>query len=1158
MFHELDVISMWVSLINTWRDALARVRGLKVNRQTLLCLLCVVLSISALATLWAIMPSFKPALAQLDDNGTGNAEAQLGPGKRVRLPAIDNENGWDTWVQVQNVGTTDTGVIVFFWGNYSNKCPANDPGPINTACMTVVENGVWTLKTRIPTQAKSAIAYSVATTVFNEACEDAGDAIGDTNAWRAWEDIYEGTGEPLAVIAQRTGPNDFGIIVSSAYPGITESMQGEGPPYQYFTPYAMRRYHDLYTRMIIQNSGDQCTPVSIYYKEQGRCPFQRVQRIEQLAPGESIRLRVPDDINCEWLGSAYVQANQPLSIIVDQISFSRYCLDSDDRGTLLTYWAEPYKPAGNTLAYANLLFRMWSGWQTGIQVQNLTQESLPTFVTVDFMDNSGGELLFVGDWICPNGATTFYLPAISDLGPEYAGAADIQSHRQVDYPSGKETDGQPIFAVVDVKKALIQSDTLGWITAPPGEAQGGAYNADPLSAHRGWRTIALPLISKSDEVVSTIAIRNNSNCNKIQLQVNIYDQTGTRQTVLSNLWLRPKHLRLIDLASMGTVVSGFIGAGTVEVTGEEQLCDTNGDGYVDPELVIPSVVVLNKGQPAGDITTTYEGIPYMFEYWPCSITISGHVIDQLTLDPINDADIHTLNRVDEGPFTASGIAYIGDYCANVSLDRLAGTHVELEKWDADDTAWYTEDATTTNSDGVFEFEDFLELGETYRLTLLAQANGNSVSYESDEFDATCDVKINFRIETDGGDLDLDTGTWCEPDISGLCVKDMWQAATDSTGHYSFDYSKTTEPITITVKALHTDYTIDENSVVTRTNVACDDQVANFDLYPLVDTVWVEGWVTDKMTGLPLEGATVQASNVDSDSDTTNAAGYYSIELDFDPDCTTWVYAGAPGYNPEVDSVFIPNGETAAINFELRQTPQSRVLLYYGNGGVGASTGDPVAYNDLEDLFDGWYYVDYTDEWPTQFDWTTSYKLIVLLAPGYDSGDDLAVNGFTWGQKTELDSFLQQDGVLVVLSDATAFTGHGVENDLLEALSVDLAFNGGNYSSGHGDQSPKPDECLVQTARVYSAIDVATPPNDNWTDITSPGRTADPGVLITQNLGSSQCPGCPMYAADISPHGNGMVIILGDLHGLSDGAHMSSFNWPADNEDVARNWIFCAP
>ncbi len=628
MFGHFDVLS--ANLSNTWTDWLARVKGYKVSRQTLLCLLGVFLSIGMVTALWTTSPSLQPALAQPGDEGDEYAEAHLGPGKRVQWPAIDNENEWETWAQVQNVGTADTGVVVFFWGNYSAECPSNDPGPINTICMRVPENGVWTLKATIPTPAKSAIAYSVATPIFNNACEDAGDAVGDTSAWMAWEDTYEGTGEPLAVMVQRKGPNDFGTVVSSAYPGLTESMHGEGPPYQYFTPYAMRRYHDLYTMMVIQNGGDQCTPVSIYYREQAPGPFERIQHIEQLAPGESVRLRVLDDIKCEWLGSAYIQANQPLGIIVDQTSFSKYCANSNDRGTLLTYWAQPYKPAGDTLLYAGLLFRMWSGWQTGIQVQNLTQESLPTFVTVDFMDNSGGEVIFLGDWICPNGATTFFLPAISDLGPEYIGAADIQSHKQVDYPSGRETDGQPIFAVVDVKKALIYSAAFdGWITAPPGEAQGGAYNADPLKARPGWGYIALPSISKSDEVNSTIAIRNNSNCNKIQLSINIYDATGARHTIVSSLWLGPKHSRLVDLANVGTVASGFIGAGIVEVTSVEQLCDTDGDGHVDPEPVAPSVTVLNKGHPAGDITTVYDGIPFKEWDLSCRGDIMGtvHSID---------------------------------------------------------------------------------------------------------------------------------------------------------------------------------------------------------------------------------------------------------------------------------------------------------------------------------------------------------------------------------------------------------------------------------------------------------------------------------------------------------------------------------------------------
>ena len=723
MLHQLDaLINAGIDLGNTWADWLARARGPKARRQALLCLLCVFLSISTVTMFWAAIPPLKPALAQSDDEGTGHAEAQLGPGKRVQLPVIDNENEWETWVQVQNVGTAETGVVVFFWGDYSGRCSAHDPGPMDTACMRVLENAVWTLKDRIPAQAKSAIAYSVATTVFAEACEDAGDAVGDTTAWKVWEDTYEGTGEPLAVIVQREGPNDFGTIVSSAYPGVTESMQGAGPPYQYFTPYAMRRYHNLYTVMVIQNSGDQCTAVSIYYKEQAPWLFEWIQHVEQLAPGESVRLRVPDKIKCEWLGSAYVKANQPLSIIVDQTSFSKYCLDSNDRGTLLTNWAQPYKPAGDTLLYAGLLFRAWSGWQTGIQVQNLTQESLPTFVTVNFMDNSGGELMFLGDWVGPHSANTFFLPAVTDLGFDYVGAADIQSHPQVDYPGGEDTGGQPIFAVVDVKKAWVYSDTLDrWDPALPGEAQGGSYNATPLKARPGWGYIALPSISKSSDVTSTIAIRNNSNCNRIQLQISIHDSTGATQTIISSLWLGPKQLRLVDLANIGTVVSGFIGAGIVEVTGAEQLCDTDGDGHVDPEPVMPSVIVLNKGHPFGDITTTYDGIP--FKEW--DTTCRGDIMGTVhSIDPCHEADISAAKPIE-------GVTVTSDDGTETSTDSTG--NYELEGVE------YMTRTVTFGKEGFLTWEAppfFLDCGEDKmldaELLCLGDVGFKVVRYATDE------------------------------------------------------------------------------------------------------------------------------------------------------------------------------------------------------------------------------------------------------------------------------------------------------------------------------------------------------------------------------------------------------------------------------------------
>jgi len=516
---------------------------------------------------------------------------QVGP--RLQLPAIDNRYGWETLIQVQNAGDEETGAIVFFWGEYSGRCPRNDPGPIGVACMRVPGNAVWTLRAHIPDRARSAIVYSVDKNRFDRACTRAA-AADKSDEWRKWEDDYVGTGEALAVIVQRRGPNDHDTLVSSAYPGISEGMEGSGPPYQYFAPYAMRQYYHLDTEMIIQNSGQRCTSVWLHYQQQGEsCQFSHAEHIEQLAPGESIRKRVPEVLGPGWLGSVFVTANEALGILMDQTSF----LPSEDRGVLLTYRARPYQLTTDTLFYADLVFRELSGWGASIQVQNLTQESLPTFVTVEFFDHSGDSILFLGDWLCPGGGATFYLPAIAGLGVEYAGAAVIQSHPQVGYPGGEETAGQPIFAVVDLKKAGM-------------DAQGGSYNAYAESEMMGASAIVLPFLARDYQgVTSLIAVRNNSNCNDIKLKLEVRDETGAVVSSVGNFWLRAGHLKLIDLASVGSVVSGFAGAGIAEVTDGRQLCDTDGDGDVDQQPIMPSVVVVNKGSGPGDVTQVYEGIP---------------------------------------------------------------------------------------------------------------------------------------------------------------------------------------------------------------------------------------------------------------------------------------------------------------------------------------------------------------------------------------------------------------------------------------------------------------------------------------------------------------------------------------------------------------------
>jgi hypothetical protein len=258
---------------------------------------------------------------------------------------------------------------------------------------------------------------------------------------------------------------------------------------------------------------------------------------------------------------------------------------------LLTY-AGVSADYGDTANYALLVYRAFGGWNAEIYVQNLTQESQPTFVTVDFFDQSGNELFFAGDWVCQDGMTTFYLSDIVYLGDlfpyGYVGAVVIQSHEQPGYP-GDQYPGEPIASVVN----LISSD---W---PYGSDQALSYNAVTAQQIAGVATFALPFVSRqsqssgtSDSVkesngaTSRIAIRNNSHCNKINGEITIKDETGASVATIPVLWLHPKYLKIVELAYQGGLPPGFVGAAAFKVLGVEQLC-------MDDEPIMPSVVVIN-------------------------------------------------------------------------------------------------------------------------------------------------------------------------------------------------------------------------------------------------------------------------------------------------------------------------------------------------------------------------------------------------------------------------------------------------------------------------------------------------------------------------------------------------------------------------------------
>jgi hypothetical protein len=530
-------------------------------------------------------------------------------GVPIQLPIIQAEGGWETLIQVQNVGLLPTGAIMFLWGDYSGLCPGNDPGPTTSLCSAPIPPGsAWTVRGGVLAGASAAIVYPVSLDQLSTKCQEAQNAVGNSSAWLAWIHQWEAEaqGGPLAVTVHRLGPDDNGITVSSAYTGISE--EEVSPPFAYFAPFNKKAHYGFDTELIIQNSGQICTSVWVYYQGQGICQPEHAQHIEQVAPGEAYRTGVPDDLGNNWLGSASIRASVPLGIVVDEWG----------QGMLFTYQVPLLKEVNGSLVnYAPLVY-VGQGWGAVIQVQNLGQTGQPTFVTVNFLDDDGESILSLSDWICAGGSQAFSVPIFEDVPGRLIGSVVIESQSRILPPTGDEIPGLPIYTMVRLHN--------------PGLRQGVSYNAIPQDQVEGIEAIALPLLIKNAQGWSSeIAIRNNSAQNRLHVVLDIYGGDRLLNTV--PLTIEPNQVSYIRLNNLGSVHDGFIGSGVMWVT------DVEGAGPL-----MPAVVVVEKASGSGDLTRGYEGIPLTGGYPRSDVyeptatptatpTVTPTVIDTVTPTP---------------------------------------------------------------------------------------------------------------------------------------------------------------------------------------------------------------------------------------------------------------------------------------------------------------------------------------------------------------------------------------------------------------------------------------------------------------------------------------------------------------------------------------------
>jgi hypothetical protein len=464
--------------------------------------------------------------------------------------------------------------------------------------------------------------------------------VGDCDDYRRFKKAYnEGlefagipldraVGSPLAVEVLRHCPGDQtpGAEVSSKYAGIAGIDLGAYDPvfggYAYYVPLLYAQSADFNSIMYIQNGGLECSSVEIWFKAQDDCLRARICEIFTLAPGETYQFDSNDCVGPDFQGNAWLRSSQPLGIAVDIFG----------RDVLMTYVGVPtelnytFDPdqatftTGNQVAYGPLIYSEYQGWDTGVQVQNMSSV-VAAKVKVYFLDRSGDIITTLVDWICPRGSQTFFLPVVADLPGSWVGSVRVESQEWFS-PGDPLVLPPNITGIVTLIKYTdaARSDT----------AEAIAYNLLTEQRAYDWQLgccgggtdsgiglIAIPSVLKDLDntgVTAELAIANLvPKPGFTDFAIYIYDQNGLLDYVCQKL--NEKQVEYISFESWGYVNPGFKGSAIISaVFWEHDMFDDNGL-FIRNLLGLAAVVVERTGTRMGedipgDEAAGTAGIPF--------------------------------------------------------------------------------------------------------------------------------------------------------------------------------------------------------------------------------------------------------------------------------------------------------------------------------------------------------------------------------------------------------------------------------------------------------------------------------------------------------------------------------------------------------------------
>jgi len=577
-------------------------------------------------------------------------------GQQTHLPILNyeaNDNVCTTIIEAQNVGGWDSKALLLLWGA-PGACPPQCTGPLKAECSGLLRPGsTWNfVGAQLPQRAKSAMVFSAPAIashgsgdVFADLlCERLfSEVVGDCNAFRrfkkaynehgVWQSsnyafdfrAYPGATMAVEVVRKCPGDNNPMVNVSAGYTGFADAMLGAYDPvyggYAYFAPLVYADKDGWDSWLYIQNGGLECSSIEIWFRAQSECLRPKICDIVTLAPGETFQFDASTCVGPGWVGGAMLRGSEPLSVVVDLVGHDVLMSYEGTPGDLeYTFEGPPLFSAGSQVAYGPLLYSEYQGWDSLVQVQNLSTV-VNARVKVYFLDRSGNVITTLTDWICPGGSQGFYLPVIHNLPGNWMGSLRVESQEWF-------TPGQPgvkapnIAAVAQLIKYADVARTqrleaVAYALFPEQRAYDWQVGSGWGGLYSGVGRVAIPSLMKDVGgigLTTEIAIANLvAKPGFTDFVIYLYDQNGLVDGVCQKL--HQQQVEYLDFGNnMAFLPTGFKGSAVISaVFWEHDVFDERG-AFLRNLVGLAAVKLERTGalfgaDTPGDESAASQGIP---------------------------------------------------------------------------------------------------------------------------------------------------------------------------------------------------------------------------------------------------------------------------------------------------------------------------------------------------------------------------------------------------------------------------------------------------------------------------------------------------------------------------------------------------------------------